>query len=157
MGAMVVEIERKFLVKPGAWTPKGEGVAFRQGYLSVEPGRVVRVRLEGNEGRLTVKGRAKGIARAEYEYAIPAGDAAHLLQDLCLKPLVVKRRHTEEHGGKTWEIDVFEEENEGLVVAEIELASEGERFDLPAWAGDEVTHDPKYSNASLVSRPFRDW
>jgi CYTH domain-containing protein len=154
---MAEEIERKFLVKPGAWTPRGAGTPFRQGYLSSAKERVVRVRLAGDRGTLTIKGPTTGITRAEFEYDIPAADAAALLDTLCERPLVEKVRHVEAHGGKRWEIDVFLGENQGLTVAELELASEDEPFERPAWLGEEVSGDPRYANASLVARPFRSW
>ncbi len=150
------EIERKFLVTR-AWTPRGRGVLIRQGFLSTRKGRVVRVRLAGGMATLTIKGLTSGVTRAEFEYAIPGKDARILLDTLCEKPLVVKRRHRERHAGHTWEIDVFAGENAGLVVAEIELESEKEAFARPSWLGAEVSHDPRYANASLVARPYRTW
>jgi adenylate cyclase len=154
---MPTEIERKFLVKPGAWTPQGPGTPFRQGYLSSQKDRVVRVRLAGGAGTLTIKGPTAGISRAEFEYPIPAADAAALLDALCERPLIEKVRHVERHGGKTWEIDVFLGDNAGLTVAELELSSEDEPFERPAWLGEEVSADPRYANASLVARPYRTW
>ena len=150
------EIERKFLVDVARWRPAGAGVAFRQGYLSSHPERTVRVRLEGDAGKLTIKGVTSGVSRLELEYAIPRADAEQLLA-LCERPLIEKVRHTEEHAGKTWEIDVFGGENEGLVIAELELRSEDEPFARPPWALAEVSHDPRYYNASLVRAPYRTW
>lgn len=150
------EIERKFLVDTARWRPAGPGVAFRQGYLSSHPERVVRVRLEGDAAKLTIKGLTAGVSRLEFEYGIPRADAEQLLA-LCERPLIEKVRHTEEHAGKTWEIDVFHGDNEGLVIAELELASEGEPFTAPPWAIEEVSHDPRYYNASLVKAPYRSW
>jgi len=151
------EIERKFLVRPDAWRPAGPGTPFRQGYLSTHPERVVRVRIAGGEAWLTVKGVTRGLTRSEFEYPIPVPDAAAMLDGLCELPLIEKDRHVEVHGGKTWEIDVFHGENEGLVLAELELASEDEPFPRPAWAGDEVSEDPRYANASLARNPFSRW
>jgi adenylate cyclase len=153
---MGLEIERKFLVDVARWRPAGAGVPFRQGYLSTHPERVVRVRLEGDAGKLTIKGRTEGVSRVELEYDVPRADAEQLLA-LCERPLIEKVRHTEEHGGKTWEIDVFGGENEGLVVAELELGSEDEPFTRPPWVLEEVSHDPRYYNASLVKAPYRTW
>jgi adenylate cyclase len=153
---MAQEIERKFLVDIARWRPAGAGVAFRQGYLSSHPERTVRVRLEGSTGKLTIKGATSGVSRLELEYPIPTADAEQLLA-LCERPLIEKVRHTEQHEGKTWEIDVFGGENEGLVVAELELASEDEPFTRPAWAFREVSDDPRYYNASLVRAPYRTW
>jgi CYTH domain-containing protein len=154
---MAQEIERKFLVKRDVWTPAGPGTPYRQGYLSAQKERVVRVRIQGGEARLTVKGATVGLTRAEFEYPIPVADAAAMLDGLCERPLVEKDRHVEVHGGKTWEIDVFHGENEGLVVAELELASEDEPFTKPAWAGEEVSRDPRYANANLARNPYARW
>jgi adenylate cyclase len=151
------EIERKYLVKPGAWTPHGAGTHFKQGYLSSQKERVVRVRIEGEAAKLTIKGLTTGVTRSEFEYALPLEDAAVLLDQLCEKPLIDKHRHAEKHGGRTWEIDVFHGDNEGLVVAEVELASESESPALPAWAGDEVSGDPRYFNSNLLKNPFKSW
>jgi adenylate cyclase len=151
------EIERKFLVRPDAWRPAGPGTPFRQGYLSTHPERVVRVRIAGDKAWLTVKGVTRGLTRSEFEYPIPVPDAAAMLDGLCERPLIEKDRHVEVHGGKTWEIDVFHGENEGLVLAELELDSEDEPFARPAWAGDEVSADPRYANASLARNPFSRW
>jgi CYTH domain-containing protein len=148
------EIERKFLVRGDAWRPGPPGVLQRQGYLSVED-PTVRVRIEGGRATLTVKGAQNGLARPEFEYGIPIADAEELLM-LC-KFAVEKTRHVREFGGRRWEIDVFHGANEGLVVAEIELAREDESFALPLWAGAEVSRDPRYRVSSLARHPFRDW
>jgi adenylate cyclase len=150
------EIERKFLVDTARWRPAGTGVAYRQGYLSSHRERVVRVRLEGEAGKLTIKGTNTGVSRLEFEYDVPREDA-ELLLALCERPLIEKVRHTEEHGGKTWEIDVFSGDNEGLIIAEIELSSEAEAFTAPPWATEEVSHDPRYYNANLIKAPYRTW
>lgn len=150
------EIERKFLIDVARWRPAGAGVPFRQGYLSSHPERTVRVRLEGSAGKLTVKGKTAGVSRLELEYEIPTDDAEQLLA-LCERPLIEKVRHTEEHAGKTWQIDVFGGENEGLVVAELELLSEDEPFTAPPWVREEVSHDPRYYNANLGKAPYRTW
>lgn len=154
---MPSEIERKYVVDPALWKPEGAGTLYSQGYLSSNPERVVRVRIEGAAAKLTIKGKNVGITRPEFEYDIPVEDARLLLRDLCEQPLIEKRRHVELHGGRTWEIDVFLGDNEGLVVAEIELASEDEPVDPPAWAIEDVSHDPRYYNANLVSHPYKRW
>ena len=151
------EVERKFLVKPGAWTPEGAGTWYKQGYLSSQKERVVRVRIAGTKSMLTIKGPTTGVTRSEFEYPIPLEDASILLDTLCEKPLIDKHRHLEVHGGKTWEIDVFHGENEGLVVAEIELTSEAEAFEHPAWLAEEVSSDPRYFNSNLLKNPFSTW
>ncbi len=151
------EIERKFLVDMTKWTPQGVGTHFKQGYLNSQKERVVRVRIEGDRARLTIKGVSVGVTRSEFEYPIPVEDARILLDTLCEQPLIDKHRHKEVHGGKTWEIDVFHGDNEGLVVAEIELAAEDEAFEVPAWAVREVSSDARYFNANLLRHPFKDW
>ena len=152
------EVERKFLVDPGAWHPDpARGVRFRQGYLSVDPARVVRVRRAGSSGALTVKGLTSGVERVEFEYAIPAADADAMLDALCLRPILEKTRYREPWGGRTWEIDVFEGENAGLVVAEIELAAAADELRLPPWAVKEVSADPRYFNSNLTQHPYTRW
>jgi adenylate cyclase len=156
-GLVGKEIERKYLVDVALWKPRGEGVHFTQGYLSADEARLVRVRIEGSVAKLTIKGALRGVTRAEFEYSIPIDDAAVLLADLCEKPLIEKRRHKETQGGKTWEIDVFLGENQGLVVAEVELASEDETVAIPNWAVHEVSGDARYYNANLLKMPYTKW
>ena len=151
------EIERKFLVTNDSWRAAASGTPFRQGFLSTAPERTIRVRVAGEKCTLTIKSKNVGARRAEYEYAIPKADAEELLDTLCVRPLIDKVRYVLEHDGHTWEIDVFEGENEGLIVAEVELESEDEAFDRPPWLGEEVTHDPRYFNSNLVQHPFKDW
>lgn len=154
---MSIEIERKFLVRGEEWKTWSKPVLLRQGYLSSAPERVVRVRIEGDEAMLTIKGRNVGAARNEWEYPIPIKDASVLLDQLCEQPLIEKYRYRIEYRGFIWEIDEFFGENTGLVVAEIELQSEDQAFDKPDWIGDEVTHDPRYFNANLIRHPYRNW
>ena len=154
---MAKEIERKFLIKRELWQPRSEGISIRQGYLSLEPERTVRVRLKGGHGFLTIKGKNHGISRMEMEYEIPAEDAEKLLDELCLRPLVEKRRYVEFHQGQQWEIDIFAGDNEGLAVAEAELASEDAVLVLPDWAGQEVSGDARYYNSSLIHNPYKSW
>jgi adenylate cyclase len=149
------EIERKFRVDK-SWRPSDDGVAFEQGYLSSHPDRVVRVRIEGNRAKLTVKGATMGVTRSEFEYAIPVADAQAMMS-LCEKPIITKRRHIVMHEGKRWEVDVFGGENAGLVIAELELASEDEAFAKPPWTLDDVSGDPRYYNSNLVKTPFSRW
>lgn len=153
---MASEIERKFRVDP-SWTPDGEGVFLEQGYLSSVPERTVRVRVEGSSAKLTVKGITTGVTRSEFEYAIPLADAEVMLRDLCEKPHIAKRRHVVMHDGDRWEVDVFLGDNAGLVVAELELASEDAAYARPPWLRDEVSDDPRYYNANLVKVPFSTW
>lgn len=151
------EIERKYRVDTAAWVPQGAGVHFKQGYLNSQKERVVRVRIEGTKAKLTIKGVTTGVTRSEFEYPLPVEDAGILLDQLCEQPLIDKHRHTEQHGGRTWEIDVFHGDNEGLVVAEIELASEHDTPQLPAWATQEVSIDPRYFNSNLLKNPYKNW
>lgn len=156
MGVMACEIERKFLVVSPAWRGQDEGVSIRQGYLSIDPARTVRVRLAGETAFLTIKGLAEGIVRPEFEYPIPTADA-HALLELCPHPVVEKTRHEVPHAGKIWQVDEFHGANRGLVLAEIELESADEAVELPSWVGTEVTGDPRYQNSSLSVRPFASW
>ncbi len=151
------EIERKFLVVGDRWRAGATGTRYRQGFLSTDPQRTVRVRVAGDLGFLTIKGMAVGARRAEYEYEIPVADAEQMLDSLCERPLIEKVRYVLRVGAHTWEIDVFEGENAGLVVAEVELGQEDETFEMPEWLGQEVTHDPRYFNANLVKAPFFSW
>jgi adenylate cyclase len=152
---MAQETERKFLVKDDTWRAGNpSGLFYRQGYLSRAKEQVVRVRSAGGKGFLTVKGITRGISRAEYEYEIPVEDANHMLEDLCERPLIEKRRYEVPFEGMTWEVDEFLGGNLGLVLAEIELSDEGQEVILPPWVGEEVSGDPRYYNAYLVKHPF---
>jgi adenylate cyclase len=157
---MAIEIERKFLVKNNNWQNQPELTVthIRQGYLISDEGRTVRVRWRNGKGYLTDKGKpaAGSIARIEYEYEIPGTDAEALLL-LCRRPLIEKKRWLLPNDKHIWEIDVFEGENAGLTVAEIELSSETEAFGKPDWLGEEVTHDSRYSNAALNRVPYSQW
>ena len=152
---MAEEIERKFLVD-ASWRPQTAGTHIAQGYLCREPERTVRVRIRGDKGYLTIKGKNKGISRLEYEYEIPLKDAEELLK-LCERPLVEKTRYLEDWGGFCWEIDVFAGENAGLVVAEIELPSPKTAFARPSWLSDEVSDDARYYNSNLIKMPYSQW
>lgn len=154
---MAIEIERKFLVTGDAWKRAAVGVLYRQGYLSTDKARTVRVRIAGERAFITIKGMAIGIARPEFEYEIPPDDAAAMLDGLCLKPLIEKRRYTLERKGMRWEVDEFLGENLGLVVAEVELDSADQAIELPEWIGLEVTDDARYFNSSLIAHPFSQW
>lgn len=151
---MGTEIERKYLVT-GAWDGVGEGSLQRQGYLAIEPSHTVRVRVEGGSARLNVKGRQVGLTRAEYEYDIPLADGEELL-GLC-RLVIEKTRYDVEHGGHTWEVDVFHGDNDGLVTAEVELSDEAEDVALPPWVGRDVSTDHRFRVAYLVDHPYREW
>lgn len=154
---MGVEIERKFLLLGDVWRQLGQPVLLRQGYLCSDPVRTVRVRIEGEQGLLTIKSKSVGATRGEWEYPIPLQEAQELLDRLCERPLVEKYRRRVEHAGFTWEIDEFLGANAGLVVAEIELPSEDALFDKPGWIGAEVTGDKRYYNSSLIRSPYSTW
>jgi CYTH domain-containing protein len=154
---MSVEIERKFLVKGNAWRGKAEGIFYRQGYLSLKKEHVVRIRAVGEKAYLTVKSTSKGASRVEFEYPIPLQDAEYMLNHLCEKPLIEKKRYTFESGGMTWEVDEFFNENAGLILAEVELTSEDQSLELPSWIGREVTGDSRFYNSSLIRKPYSKW
>jgi len=154
---MGVEIERKFLIISDAYKEGAQGKVYRQGYLNTEKERIVRVRIVGDEAFLTIKGLSRGIQRTEFEYSIPLSDATQLLEDLCQKPLIEKTRYKVPFEGHTWEIDEFHGENEGLVVAEIELSHRKEHFSKPPWVGKDVSHDWRYFNSNLLVHPFTSW
>jgi adenylate cyclase len=162
---MPTEIERKFLVKGEAWRSLATGTIYRQGYLSTKKGCSVRVRLVGEQGYLTIKGLSQGISRAEYEYSIPAEDAQEMLDNLCIseasregyRPIIEKTRYKIDFAGLIWEVDEFAGENQGLIVAEVELTDEHQVIELPDWIGKEVSDDPRYFNANLVQYPYSQW
>ena len=153
---MGVEIERKFLVLNNDWRTLGTPVNYAQGYLTADGIRTVRIRIAGEEGFITIKGGSNGISRLEFEYPIPVLDALEMLR-LCAIPVIQKFRTKIDYKGKIWEIDEFEGDNKGLILAEIELTSEDESFDIPPWIGQEVTGDLRYFNSQLSVRPFRSW
>lgn len=155
---MATEIERKFLVVDDRWREQADpGTAFRQGYLVGSERASVRVRIEGERANLNIKSATLGVQRQEYEYPIPLEDAREMLDTLCEKAMIEKTRYHVVFAGYTWEVDVFEGDNAGLVVAEVELDSEDEQPPLPPWAGEEVSHDPRYYNVCLVKHPYKDW
>lgn len=155
----MIEIERKFLVTSEAF--KKEAFAqnrIAQGYLSAVPERTVRVRIKGDKGFLTIKGasNASGLTRFEWEKEIPVDEAAALLK-LCEKGVIDKIRFEVKMGNHVFEIDEFYGDNEGLVMAEIELKSETEIFEKPNWLGEEVTRDNRYYNSYLSKNPYKNW
>ncbi|KRT16971.1 adenylate cyclase [Pedobacter ginsenosidimutans] len=152
------EIERKFLIDHQQWAnlSKPEGKLFRQGYLLTDKDKTIRVRATETKGFLTIKGQTIGATRMEYEYEIPVTEATELLDNFSLSELS-KTRYEIPFGGKLWEVDVFLGDNKGLIVAEIELDSEDEIFDLPDWVSREVTEEEKYYNSNLTVTPFKDW
>ena len=153
---MAAEIERKFLVGNVDWRGGAAGVRMAQGYLSLDPDRTVRVRAAGKSAWLTIKGRTSGITRAEFEFEIPPEQAQSLL-GLCLPTIIDKTRYRIFHHGYVWEVDVFHGENDGLVLAEVELSYESESPEIPPWCLTEVSADPRYFNSYLASHPFTSW
>jgi adenylate cyclase len=154
---MAKEIERKFLVRDKRYRQLAEPISYRQGYLSTDKERIVRVRIEGDKAYLTVKGTTDGITRIEYEYEIPPAEAEHILDELCKKPIIEKDRYKIEYNGVVWEVDEFHGPNEGLVVAEVHLKREDQKLSIPEWIGEEVSHEPKYFNSNLVQNPYNKW
>jgi len=155
---MAQEIERKFLVK-GDYKPfVTKSMRITQGYLSSVPERTVRVRIKGEKGFITIKGKgsASGATRFEWEKEIPVPEVKELL-NLCEAGIIDKTRNIVEAGKHIYEIDEFYGENEGLVMAEVELSSEDEAFEKPDWLGEEVTGDSRYYNSMLMKNPFKSW
>jgi adenylate cyclase len=154
---MGTEIERKFLVCNDTWRDGEDGKSLRQGYLCLGPPVAVRVRVGGGEAILNVKKATVALTRNEFEYAIPLGDGEALLAGLCTGFVIEKTRYKVNYAGNGWEVDVFHGANEGLIVAELELDSEDQPFEKPPWAGEEVSHDPRYLNTHLSQRPYSSW
>ena len=154
---MALEIERKYLIDLEKISPLENGIRIKQGYLSTNKNAVVRVRVKNDKAYLTIKGSNSGIARLEFEYEIPLDEANEMLEKLCQKPVIDKTRYLITHENHTWEVDIFYGDNEGLVVAEVELSSEDEFINLPSWVKEEVSHDDRYFNSNLMKLPFKDW
>ena len=155
---MGIEIERKFLVTNDSWhEAAGPGIPIKQGYLVGGKDASVRVRLQGETANLNIKSATLGVRRQEFEYPIPVADAKVLLNTLCHRPIIEKMRYLVPYANKQWEIDVFEGDNAGLIVAELELQDESEQYEAPPWLGEEVSHDPRYYNTCLSQHPFKDW
>lgn len=152
----MIEIERKFLVKDESFLADLTGEEFIQGYLCTDPERTVRVRVVGEFGKLTIKGKSNGISRSEFEYDIPLIEAKSLLE-LSSSPLIEKTRYRVPNKGHVWEVDVFKGKNSGLIVAEIELESEDAFFEMPKWVGEEVSNDKRYYNSQLSKVSYSEW
>lgn len=156
---MHTEIERKFLVNSPAFVQEAYAAQrIVQGYICSAPGRTVRVRIRGDQGYLTIKGPSdeKGLSRYEFEQAIPVQDAEQLLR-LCEPGVIDKTRYLIRAGKHTFEVDIFQGENKGLILAEVELETEDEPFEHPAWLGKEVSGDRRYYNSMLAKHPFSHW
>ncbi|MES2675966.1 MAG: CYTH domain-containing protein [Pseudomonadota bacterium] len=154
---MPKEIERKFLIDLNLVVLPANGEVIKQGYIQTISKTVVRVRRYGQKAFLTLKGENSGASRSEFEYEIPVAEAETILIELCQKPFIAKTRYCINVGKHIWEIDVFSGENEGLILAEIELSSETEAFEIPNWASKEVTDDSRYYNSNLVNFPYQSW
>lgn len=149
------EIERKYLVKGDRWKNLAQGVLYRQGYIATV-GATVRVRVIGDRGYLTIKGKSIGTVRSEFEYPIPVEDAEEMLNTLCDRPLIEKFRYIIPYGNLLWEVDEFLGDNAGLIIAEVELENEQQQVTLPDWIDKQVT-DSKYFNSNLVKHPYKLW
>ena len=154
---MAIEIERKFLVKEKPFSIAKRSLKINQGYIINEKSKVIRVREKGDDYFLTIKGNNIGISRLEYDFPISKEDAKELIFHFCKTTLIEKTRHYIEHEEHTWEVDEFHGKNNGLIVAEIELESEDEKFEKPDWVGEEVTQDDRYYNMNLAIHPFTSW
>ena len=154
---MAIEIERKFLVKERPFAMAKKSLKINQGYILNEKSKVIRVREKGDDYFLTIKGNNIGISRLEYDFPISKDDAEELIIHFCKTTLIEKTRHYVEHKGHTWEVDEFHGTNDGLIVAEIELESEDEKFEIPNWIGKEVTQDERYYNMNLAVHPYISW
>ena len=155
---MAKEVERKFTVKSDQWkVAASHHCRYTQGYLAGNERSSVRIRIAGDKANINIKSATLGIERLEYEYDVKLDDAREMLDLLCEKPIIDKTRYFVPFGGKTWEVDLFHGDNDGLVVAEIELEHSDETFELPEWADQDVSHDPRYYNVSLVTHPYKDW
>jgi CYTH domain-containing protein len=155
---MGIEIERKFLVQKEIWDQidKPNGLHCVQAYLLNEPEKIIRIRLIGDKAFITIKGKTVDFSRSEFEYEIPFEEGQAILDQFGSSPLV-KTRYLIPHKHHTWEVDIFHKENEGLIVAEIELESNTEEFSFPEWLGAEVSDDSRYFNACLQKNPFKNW
>lgn len=155
---MGTEIEKKYLIVSDDWRKHADtGIYMVQGYMSSNEKSSVRIRINGDSANLNIKSKTIGIQRSEYDYVIPVDEAKEILETLCDKPFIEKTRFLVMHEGHEWEIDVFAGDNDGLIVAELELDSIDEKFALPDWIGDDVSNDPRYYNVCLVTHPFKDW
>ena len=155
---MPTEIERKFLVDNDDWRKfVSRHTRISQGYLANTERGSIRIRVSPDQAFLNIKSMTIGVQRAEFEYPIPRDDACYMLENLCMRPIIEKTRYFVEQGEHLWEIDVFDGENTGLIVAEIELSETDEDFHKPDWIGIEVTDDPRYYNVRLVAEPFSQW
>ena len=153
---MPLEIERKFLVISDDYQQNSKSVYIKQAYLSADENMAIRVRIEKNQATINIKSKKSERVNHEFEYIIPMDEAISLIK-MSPYPLIEKTRHVVKYEGKTWEVDKFHTDNEGLTVAEIELDNENEEFGMPPWLGEEVTADFRYLNSNLAVNPFSKW
>lgn len=155
---MALEIEHKFLLNNHNWRNEYyQSIAYKQGYLFSDKTRSIRIRTSNDTAWLNIKSATIGSSRQEYEYEIPLAEGLEILNNLCHKPFIEKIRYLVKHQQHIWEIDVFSGDNEGLIVAEIELSEIGESFAKPEWIGKEVTDELRYYNNCLVNNPYKNW
>ena len=153
---MPLEIERKFLVNSDDYKLSAKSVNIKQAYLSVDKNMAIRVRVEGIQASINIKSKKSERVNHEFEYVVPLDEAQSLIK-MSPYPIIEKTRYVVEYKGKSWEVDEFHGDNEGLTVAEIELDEENEEFDMPPWLGEEVTANSRYLNSSLAKKPFISW
>ena len=154
---MAIEIERKFLLRNDNWKNLvNKQTKIQQAYLNLDKERTVRIRIKNDKAYLTIKGITKGIERLEFEYEIPIDEAEAMMQ-LCHRPFIEKIRYEITINQHTWEIDEFFGDNNGLIIAEIELQNENDFFEIPDFIGKEVSDDSRYYNANLIAHPFSEW
>lgn len=155
---MAIEIERKFLVENTLWQVHViSRTQIKQGYIATEKNATVRIRIAKGRAMLNIKSATVGIQRSEFEYDIPIEDAEALLEKVAIRPIIEKTRYKVQCGDHVWDLDEFHGENDGLIMAEIELTSEDEAFVMPEWAGEEVSSDPRYYNSNLIQHPYHLW
>ena len=153
---MPLEIERKFLVISENYKQNSKSVYIKQAYLSADENMAIRVRIEKIQATINIKSKKSERVNHEFEYIIPMDEAISLVK-MSPYPIIEKTRHVVKYEGKTWEVDKFHGDNEGLTVAEIELDNENEEFGMPPWLGEEVTADFRYLNSNLAVNPFSKW
>ena len=155
---MAIEVEHKFLLANNDWREQvTNSVKYRQGYLNSQATSSIRIRISDDHAWLNIKSATVGTHRHEYEYEIPLHDANEIISILCRKPIIEKTRYFVIHDGNTWEIDEFDGDNRGLIIAEIELSEIGKTFTKPDWLGKEVTYDLRYYNNNLAVHPYSEW
>ncbi|XPV68468.1 MAG: CYTH domain-containing protein [Halarcobacter sp.] len=154
---MGIEIERKYLIDKQKLINLKNGINIKQGYINTTDNTVVRLRIKGAKGFLTIKGENKGATRLEFEYEIPLEEANEMLEKLCSKPIIEKTRYEISYESHLWEVDIFYGDNEGLIIAEVELKDENETIILPPWIKKDVTGDIKYYNNQLMKNPYKNW